>query len=127
MSFIGSKLRTVGITSKLCLGGGDVVNHSSVFARHGSGPAGRPLRMLTIALYTVISTPSARMNEPIVEARLYPWREPVAWYSNTRRGMPDIPAECCGRNVRLKPITITQNDSFPRPSDMSRPVIFGNQ
>ena len=67
------------------------------------------------------------MNEPIVDARLYPWSEPVAWYSNTRRGIPDIPAECCGRKVTLNPITISQNESFPSPSDIIRPDIFGNQ
>ncbi len=70
MSFIGSKLRTVGITSKLCAGGGEVVNHSSVFARHGSWPTRRPLRTLKIALPTVTITPAARMKDPIVEARL---------------------------------------------------------
>ena len=42
MSFIGSTLRTRGITSKLFSGGGEGVNHSSVFAFHGSGPAIAP-------------------------------------------------------------------------------------
>src|SRR2546422_5718137 len=120
MSFIGSKLRTVGITSKLCGGGGEVVNHSSVLASHGSGPARRPRRTLQTAFPTVISTPRASTNEPIVEARLYPCREPVAWYSNTRRGMPERPAECWGRKVRLKPITMTQKDTLPQNSDIRR-------
>ena len=40
-SFIGSTERTRGTTSKLCSGGGEVVNHSSVFAFHGSGPGDR--------------------------------------------------------------------------------------
>ena len=39
MSFIGSTERTRGTTSKLLTGGGEVVNHSSVLAFHGSGPA----------------------------------------------------------------------------------------
>ena len=39
MSRIGSTDRTRGMTSKLCGGGGEVVNHSSVLAFHGSGPA----------------------------------------------------------------------------------------
>ena len=39
MSFIGSTERTRGMTSKLLTGGGEVVNHSSVLAFHGSGPA----------------------------------------------------------------------------------------
>ena len=42
MSFIGSTERTRGITSKLFSGGGEGVNHSSVFAFHGSGPAIAP-------------------------------------------------------------------------------------
>ena len=42
MSFIGSTERTRGMTSKLFSGGGDGVNHSSVFAFHGSGPAIAP-------------------------------------------------------------------------------------
>ena len=41
MSFIGSTERTRGMTSKLLTGGGDVVNHSSVLAFHGSGPGDR--------------------------------------------------------------------------------------
>ena len=43
MSFIGSTERTRGTTSKLLAGGGEVVNHSSVLAFHGSGPAIAPL------------------------------------------------------------------------------------
>ncbi len=42
MSFIGSPERTRGIASKLLTAGGEVVNHSSVFAFHGSGPAIAP-------------------------------------------------------------------------------------
>ena len=42
MSFIGSAERTSGTTSKLLAGGGEVVNHSSVFAFHGSGPGRHP-------------------------------------------------------------------------------------
>src|SRR5260370_36183559 len=38
----GRRLRTVGMTSKLYEGGGEVVAHSSVHASHGSSPASRP-------------------------------------------------------------------------------------
>ena len=41
MSFIGSTERMRGTTSKLLTGGGEVVNHSSVLAFHGSGPGDR--------------------------------------------------------------------------------------
>ena len=44
-----------------------------------------------------------------------------------RRGMPSSPAECWIRNVRWKPMKKSTNDTLPRPSDISRPVIFGNQ
>ena len=67
MSFIGSTERTSGITSKLFTGGGEVVNHSSVFATHGSGPATTPRLRLRVTLMTVTSTPAARMNAPTVE------------------------------------------------------------
>jgi hypothetical protein len=69
MSFIGSALRTRGITSKLFSGGGDWVNHSSVLPFHGSLPALRPFFMLTTTLMSVISTPMPSRNEPIVDTR----------------------------------------------------------
>src|SRR5215211_7134204 len=52
MSFIGSTLRTRGMTSKLFGGGGDWVNHSSVFPFQGSLPALRP----RLALHSRLST-----------------------------------------------------------------------
>ena len=67
MSFIGSTERTRGMTSKLFAGGGEVVNHSSVLAFHGSGPATTPRLRLRATLMTVTSTPAARMKEPTVE------------------------------------------------------------
>ena len=50
MSFIGSTERTRGTVSKLFAGGGEVVNHSSVFAFHGSGPATAPFFRLRTTL-----------------------------------------------------------------------------
>ena len=70
MSFIGSTLRMRGTTSKLLGGGGEVVNHSSVFPCQGSLPALRPLLRLQSTLTTVTSTPTPRMKAPIVEIRL---------------------------------------------------------
>ena len=70
MSFIGSAERTSGTTSKLFSGGGELVNHSSVFAFHGSGPAITPTFRLRATLTIVTSTPEASMNEPIVEIKL---------------------------------------------------------
>src|SRR3954453_8422350 len=70
MSFIGSTERTRGTVSKLLTGGGDEVNHSSVFAFHGAGPATTPDRTDFRMLITDIRIPTARMNDPIVEIRL---------------------------------------------------------
>src|SRR6185503_11521809 len=81
MSFIGSTERTSGITSKLLTGGGEVVNHSSVLAFHGSGPATTPFLTLRATLMIVTSTPEARMNEPTVEITLYSCRLPTLSYS----------------------------------------------
>src|SRR4051794_26784632 len=70
MSFIGSTERTRGTTSKLLTGGGEDVNHSSVFAFHGSGPATTPPLSDRRMLMTDMRMPRARMNDPIVEIRL---------------------------------------------------------
>jgi len=70
MSFIGSTERTRGMVSKLWAGGGDGVNHSSVFAFHGSGPDGVPTFSDRTRLRIVSSAPVPRMNAPIVEIRL---------------------------------------------------------
>ncbi len=127
MSFIGSAERTSGTTSKLLTGGGELVNHSSVLAFHGSGPAIAPSFRLRATLTIVTSTPAPRMNEPIVEIRLYSARWPTLSYSYTRRGIPSRPITCWIRNVTRKPTNISQKLSLPRPSLSIRPVIFGNQ
>src|SRR4051812_34564298 len=71
MSFIGSTLRTRGTTSKLFSGGGLGVNHSSVFAFHGSGPAIGPRLSAWTIPTTVTNTLRAIMNAPTVEMKLY--------------------------------------------------------
>src|SRR3954452_17246601 len=69
MSCIGLTERTRGITSKLFSGGGELVNHSSVFPSHGSLPDFLPFLALWTMLTSVIRMPSASTNEPIVEIR----------------------------------------------------------
>ena len=71
MSFIGSTERTRGTTSKLFSGGGDGVNHSSVFAFHGSGPAIAPFLSAQAMLRIVRTTPTRSVNAPTVEMKLY--------------------------------------------------------
>ena len=70
MSFIGSTLRTRGMTSKLLAAGGELVNHSSVLPCQGSLPALLPFLIEMITLTQVTTTPIPRMNAPIVEIRL---------------------------------------------------------
>ena len=41
-SHSGRRLRTAGMTAKLYSGGGELVDHSSVHASHGSFPAALP-------------------------------------------------------------------------------------
>src|SRR3954465_7073381 len=81
MSFIGSTERTRGTTSKLLTGGGEVTNHSSVLAFHGSGPALGPFDSARTMLITDTSVPSASTNEPTVEIRLYVFQPALASYS----------------------------------------------
>jgi hypothetical protein len=86
MSFIGSTLRTRGMTSTSFGGGGDGVNHSRVFPFQGSLPARRPrLALQTKQVGDHITTPMPRMNEPIVETRLQS-SSPVPSGGSRRRG-----------------------------------------
>ena len=60
MSFIDSTDRTLGIASKLCAEGGEVVNHSNVLPFNGAGLATRPYIASEIAVAaTRISGPPA--------------------------------------------------------------------
>src|SRR5581483_1315634 len=66
----GRALNTVGMRSKLCSGGGDGIDHSSVAASHGSSPATAPKRTLRKKLYRNTSVAAAIVNAPIVDTRL---------------------------------------------------------
>src|SRR5207248_11226777 len=70
-SQFGYALRTVGMTGKLYGGGGDVVAHSSVPPKNGSGPAGAPRKRLQTRFAKISSSPAVRMKAPIVSERLY--------------------------------------------------------
>src|SRR5439155_1654451 len=72
-SHSGRRLRTVGITAKLYVGGGEGVDHSSVQASQGSAPAGRPLRSDTMALYTK----SAKLGTWIIAPSVVSWLSSV--------------------------------------------------
>src|ERR1700720_2116926 len=55
----GRRLWTTGIAAKLYSGGGEVVEHSSVHASHGSFPAGSPFQSDQSRFPTNTSTPAA--------------------------------------------------------------------
>src|SRR5215212_6660574 len=116
-----------GTCTKLWGGGGEVVAHSSVQARHGLGPAGSPLRRLDVTFQ--ISTNRARpvKKTPMVEIRLSSPQPGRSGYVATRLGIPISPSMCCTKNVILKPIKLSQKFILPSRSLSMRPVIFGNQ
>src|SRR6516162_3587409 len=62
----GRRLWTVGITSKLYVGGGDGVDHSSVQAFQGSSPAGWPYRSEANRLYRNTTKLADWMTAPTV-------------------------------------------------------------
>src|SRR6266436_3943658 len=63
----GRRLRTIGSSSKLYAGGGDVVAHSSVQAFHGSGPAGLPFLSDQKILTTKIAKLGTWIAAPMVD------------------------------------------------------------
>src|SRR5271169_533693 len=65
----GRRLLTTGVTAKLYSGGGEVVDHSSVHASHGSFPAGSPFKSDQARLATNTSTPAIWKNTPTVTIR----------------------------------------------------------
>src|SRR5579859_7680810 len=67
----GRRLATTGSTGKLYAGGGEDVDHSSVHASHGSGPASAPRKYECTRLYT---------NTRIAIAWIKPPSE-IIWFS----------------------------------------------
>src|SRR5712692_4506807 len=122
----GMKLRTGGTRSKLYGGGGEVVAHSRVFARHGSLPATSPWFQLRTMLMRKRSTENAIKNDDAVMIRLVAAHAPLL-YVAMRRGMPSRPSVCMIRKVPLKPMNRVQKFHSPSVLFKSRPVIFGNQ
>src|SRR5579862_5070163 len=66
----GRRLRTTGIVAKSYSGGGEVVDHSSVHASHGSFPAGSPERSDRTMLITNMSTAMPWNSAPIDSTKL---------------------------------------------------------
>ena len=69
-SQFGYGLVTFGMTGKLYSGGGEVVAHSSVPPKNGSGPESGPRNRLQRRFPKISSNPAVRMNAPIVSDRL---------------------------------------------------------
>jgi len=61
----GRRLPTTGSVAKLYSGGGELVDHSSVQASHGSLPAGRPRKYAHTRLYAKIKTAIPWITPPI--------------------------------------------------------------
>src|SRR5215467_15639904 len=65
----GRRLATVGTVAKLYAGGGELTDHSSVQASHGSLPAGAPRQYERIRFHTNTRTARPWMKAPIVTIR----------------------------------------------------------
>lgn len=63
--------------------------------------------------------------EPIDEIVFH--RAKASGKSEYRRGMPDKPKKCCGKNVKFTPANITQNCAFVIVWFSVYPVNSGNQ
>src|SRR5207244_10909041 len=93
-SQFGYGLDTLGTTGKLYGGGGELVVHSRVPPKKGSGPDGAPRNRLQSRLPKIISNPNARMKAPTVSDRLEASQPKPAWYVSTRRVIQSRPRMC---------------------------------
>lgn len=91
-------------------GGGEPKNHSTcVFFPRGIWIS----RLLVSASHTMnrdISTATIEMVDPMDDIVFH--RVKASGKSEYRRGIPDNPRKCCGKNVILTPTNITQNWVF---------------
>lgn len=72
-----------------------------------------------------ISTATMEIVDPIDEIVFH--RVKASGKSEYRRGIPDRPKKCCGKNVIFTPINITQNWVFVMVWLSVYPVNNGNQ
>lgn len=63
-------------------------------------------------IYSDMRTATSEIVEPIEEIVFH--RVKASGKSEYRRGMPESPKKCCGKNVMLTPKNITQNWVFVR-------------
>src|SRR5262249_43318374 len=104
-----SRCVTTGTWRKLYSGGGDDVDHSRVRASHGSLGGTGPRIVVKMTFTRYVNTARAMMNAPIVATRLSVSQPIPFGYVYVRRGSPSKPRKCIGKNVRLNPMTISQN------------------
>ncbi len=117
-SHSGRRLRTTGSVAKLYSGGGDVVDHSSVQASHGSSPAGCARDAASATTFhrktgrrrAWKTTPTRRRAGSRSPSRARPRRCRSA--AACRAG----PRSACGAKVRLKPMTKSQKCQRPSVS-----------
>lgn len=63
--------------------------------------------MASQTMYSDMRTATSEMVEPIDEIVFH--RVKASGKSEYRRGIPESPKKCCGKNVMLTPRNITQN------------------
>src|SRR4051812_5495319 len=107
--------------------GGEGIAHSRLGAFHGLAGAGAPRSTLLTMTSTHTSTDNPKIPAPTVESWFQIVTLSAAEYVQVRRGIPYIPDMCIGKNVRLKPIMVSQKCHLPSVSLGIRPVTFGNQ
>src|SRR5579875_363551 len=115
----------MGVTSKLCVGGGEGTCHSNPVARHGLAPARGPYFQDQVRYTSGKASPTPKMVAPAVEMMLRNCHS--GGYAAYRRGMPSQPSTNCGKNVRLKPKKTISAAAFAKASGYILPLIFGHQ
>ena len=71
--------------------------------------------------------PIESTNDPSVAMSLIVCQPGWVWYVAIRRGMPERPRACIGKNVMLKPTNRIQKLQNASVRLSMRPVIFGYQ
>ena len=127
MSCSGSALRTSGTASKLCSGGGESANHSSVAPPHGSWPD-------PDAVAVAVGGVAELEQDPDREHEAGDRGDEVeAVHAGVAEVLVDVhrlrlePGEERHQHVDVEAEQDRRQATFPRPSPSVRPVSFGNQ
>src|SRR5215471_13405763 len=108
-----------GMCSKFSGGGGEETCHSRPREFHGFPVSFS--RQTSVDMIKLINSDPPRQNAEIDTQTLSACR--FSAYSNTRRGMPNMPSANSGRNVELKKMNIVQKWILPSRSFSLIPII----